>query len=161
MKRILVSILFVLVAGSGGWPSTAQGAPEKFYREGLIGVDFFGLDAVAKERALQVLNSNRCDCGCGMTIAQCRVEDRSSRSSKLAAAVVDAIRSGQNDQQAVAVLKRMTDPAAVQGQTAPLAAPAATPPAQPIPRVEISTEGAPSIGPENAPVTLAVFSDFQ
>ena len=159
MKRILVSILFVLVAGSGGWPPTAQGAPEKFYREGLIGVDFFGLDAVAKERALQILNSNRCDCGCGMTIAQCRVEDRSPRSSKLAAAVVDAIRSGQNDQQVVAMLRGMTNPA--QGQIETPTAPATAPPVQPIPRVEISTEGAPSIGPENAPVTLAVFSDFQ
>ncbi|HEY3176556.1 MAG TPA: hypothetical protein VGK94_12440, partial [Candidatus Polarisedimenticolia bacterium] len=48
-------------------PAQAGAAPDKIqYRDGLSGVDFTGLDASAKERALKIMNAQGCDCGCGM-----------------------------------------------------------------------------------------------
>lgn len=173
MNRLGLLLLLAAVACSSAQPSAQEpmapqgGTPQasapasgpKFYRDGLSGVDFSGMDAVAKERALQILNANRCDCGCGMTIAQCRVEDKTCpRSPGLAAAVVNAIKAGKTDQQAVADLKAM-QPA----QAAPAAGGAAAPapPVQPVPKVEIDTAGSPSMGPDGAKVVVVAFEDFQ
>jgi hypothetical protein len=38
-------------------------------------VDFSGLDAKQKRRALEAANGARCSCGCGMTLAQCVATD--------------------------------------------------------------------------------------
>ena len=38
-------------------------------------VDFSGLDAGQKRRALEAANAARCNCGCGMTLAQCVATD--------------------------------------------------------------------------------------
>jgi hypothetical protein len=38
-------------------------------------VDFSGLDAAQKRRALEAANAARCTCGCGMTLAQCVATD--------------------------------------------------------------------------------------
>ena len=142
------------LAAEAADPAPPAPGQAPFYREGLHGVDFAGLDATQKERALQILNANRCDCPCGMTLAQCRVDDKSCpRSPVLAAIVVGAIRTGKTDQQAVAALnaevsknkQAAADPNSVVA----------------VPAVKITTEGAPSLGPESAPITVAVFSDFQ
>lgn len=138
-------------------PAAVQKAPngtKTFYREGLSGVDFSGLDAVAKERALQILNSNLCDCGCGMTIAQCRVEDKTCPSSpRLAAAVVNAIRTGASDAQALVALKAARQAAAASKGKAP--AP------QAVPAVDLKLDDSPSMGPADAPIVIAAFEDFQ
>jgi hypothetical protein len=38
-------------------------------------VDFSGLDAKQKQSALEAANAARCNCGCGMTLAQCVATD--------------------------------------------------------------------------------------
>lgn len=59
----------------------------------LPGVDFSRLTPEQKKTALRQLNEQKCTCSCGMTLAQCRINDTSCEtSSKLAKQVVDKIR---------------------------------------------------------------------
>lgn len=61
----------------------------------LPGVDFKGLNAEQKKAALKRLNMESCDCGCGLTLAQCRINDSSCATSMgLAAKVVKEIAEG-------------------------------------------------------------------
>src|SRR5215470_1628486 len=47
----------------------------------LPGVDFSRLSAEQKTAALRQLNAKSCDCGCGLTLAQCRINDSACRVS--------------------------------------------------------------------------------
>jgi thiol-disulfide isomerase/thioredoxin len=61
----------------------------------LPGVDFTGLTAEQKKRALHRLNAESCTCGCGLTLSQCRVNDTTcSVSSELATKVVKEVSHG-------------------------------------------------------------------
>ena len=61
----------------------------------LPDVDFTGLAADRKRAALKRLNSETCDCGCRLTLAQCRINDTSCPvSKKLAANVVQEVAAG-------------------------------------------------------------------
>jgi hypothetical protein len=58
----------------------------------LPGVDFTGLTPEQKKVALKRMNSEICDCGCRLTLAQCRINDTTCPVSKaLAAKVVKEI----------------------------------------------------------------------
>jgi cytochrome c biogenesis protein CcmG/thiol:disulfide interchange protein DsbE len=58
----------------------------------LPGVDFSDLSPEKRKAALKRLNSQTCDCGCSLTLAQCRINDTSCPvSKKLAAAVVKEV----------------------------------------------------------------------
>jgi len=58
----------------------------------LPGVDFSKLTAAQKSAALRQMNAKSCDCGCGLTLAQCRINDSACRVSlALAGQVVDQI----------------------------------------------------------------------
>jgi thiol-disulfide isomerase/thioredoxin len=60
----------------------------------LPDVDFTGLSAEQKKIALKRMNSDKCDCGCRLTLAQCRINDTSCGiSRKLAANVVKQVAS--------------------------------------------------------------------
>jgi thiol-disulfide isomerase/thioredoxin len=60
----------------------------------LPNVDFTGLTAEQKKIALKRMNSEHCDCGCRLTLAQCRINDTSCGISKaIAANVVKEVRS--------------------------------------------------------------------
>ena len=60
----------------------------------LPDVDFTGLTPDQKKSALRRMNSDKCDCGCRLTLAQCRINDTSCGvSRKLAASVVKQIAS--------------------------------------------------------------------
>jgi hypothetical protein len=60
----------------------------------LPDVDFSGLSAEQRKIALKRMNSDKCDCGCRLTLAQCRINDTSCEiSRKLAANVVKQIAS--------------------------------------------------------------------
>ncbi len=61
-------------------------------------VDFSGLDAKQKQSALEAANAARCNCGCGMTLAQCVATDstcpiRESNVEKLKTLVSNAQRT--------------------------------------------------------------------
>lgn len=88
-----------------GLPADAQ--VETFVDEGQIflknaalatelpDVDFTGLAPEQKKAALKRLNSETCDCGCRLTLAQCRINDTSCPvSKKLAANVVKEVAAG-------------------------------------------------------------------
>ena len=61
----------------------------------LPGVDFSKLSAAQKTAALRQLNAKSCDCGCGLTLAQCRINDSACRVSlALADQVVRQISGG-------------------------------------------------------------------
>jgi thiol-disulfide isomerase/thioredoxin len=58
----------------------------------LPGVDFSKLSAAQKTVALHRLNAESCDCGCRLTLAQCRINDSACRVSlALAAKVVSRV----------------------------------------------------------------------
>jgi len=58
----------------------------------LPGVEFAGLTPEQKKAALKRLNSESCDCGCRLTLAQCRINDTSCPVSRqLAARVVKEV----------------------------------------------------------------------
>jgi thiol-disulfide isomerase/thioredoxin len=60
----------------------------------LPNVDFTGLNPEQKKIALKRMNSETCDCGCTLTLAQCRINDTSCPiSKKLAARVVKEVAS--------------------------------------------------------------------
>ena len=60
----------------------------------LPNVDFTGLNSEQKKVALKRMNSETCDCGCTLTLAQCRINDTSCPvSKKLAAKVVKEVAS--------------------------------------------------------------------
>jgi thiol-disulfide isomerase/thioredoxin len=60
----------------------------------LPNVDFAGLNPEQKKVALKRMNSETCDCGCTLTLAQCRINDTSCPvSKKLCAQVVKEVAS--------------------------------------------------------------------
>jgi hypothetical protein len=62
----------------------------------MKGVPFEGLTEAQKGLVFSILSDNRCDCGCGMTLATCRAKDTScSRSLGLATQVLDLVKQGK------------------------------------------------------------------
>jgi protein-disulfide isomerase len=115
----------------------------------LADVDFTGLTAAKKTSALHALRNFDCSCGCSMKVAECRVKDPNcSYSRGLSTMIVDAIKAGKSEADAVAEAK-----ASKLGQ--PHESKLLDDP------VPIPTLGSPSTGPANARVVLVEFSDFQ
>ncbi len=155
MARTRIAVLVALLAGMAAvlplLGASDPGAPAP-----INGVDLTGLSPEQAATATQILNETRCNCGCGMTLAECRVKDPNcGRSLALARQVVQDLKSGK-------------DRAAVQSNlSASLAKLATPPPAPPAPQEDpnkvyaIDIAGSPVKGPKGAPVTLVEFSDYQ
>jgi protein-disulfide isomerase len=116
----------------------------------LPAVDFSGLTPVTSRALLRLLRNHDCTCGCGMKIAECRVNDPGCSWSKgVAAAMGDALRAGKNENEAIDAAK-----ASKWGQ-------GPQPPKLLEDPVTIPTAGSPVRGPSDAVMTLVEFSDFQ
>jgi len=119
--------------------------------DALPKVDLTGLTPAQKAKVLKLLRDDDCSCGCGMKVAECRIKDPSCSYSKgIAVAIVDAIKQGKTESQALAIAK-----ATKWGQGPPDHSATLEPP------VPIPVAGAPVRGEAAAPVTLVEFSDFQ
>ena len=124
-------------------------APEGDWKKtnSLPAVDLNNLSPDQKATALKMLREQDCSCGCNMKIAQCRMVDPNCSYSKgLAAAIVNAIRQGKSEADALAAAKGSKWASSTHLLEDP---------------VSIPTTGSPSTGPQNARITLVEFSDFQ
>ncbi len=120
--------------------------------ETVPGVDMSRLTPEQHASAVHIMKSNPCGCGCGMTIFKCRHDDPNcGKSPVLAANVVRLVSEGKSvDEVAKAVF------------TAP--APKPVPAAANAPKVMVFPVTAGDSyfsGPEDAPVTLVTWLDYQ
>ncbi len=136
---LLLCVLGAFIVYAQDWKSA----------EALPAVDLNGLSPAQKATVLKILREHDCSCGCGMKMAQCRMEDPScSYSRGLAGVIVQAIKDGKSEGDALA--------AASASKFAHVEQPKLLEDPVPIP-----TGGAPFIGPQSARITLVEFSDFQ
>jgi protein-disulfide isomerase len=117
----------------------------------LPGVSWDGATPDQKLVALNAIRAFDCTCGCGMKVAQCRIQDPPcGHSTALSAMAVTAAKQGKSEAEIRAVLEQ-----------SPLAKQAKQRNRILLDPVEIPIVGAPVKGPAGARVTIVEFSDFQ
>lgn len=120
--------------------------------ETVPGVDMSRLTPEQHATAVHIMKSNPCGCGCGMTIFKCRHDDPScAKSPVLAANIVRLVSEGKGvDEVAKAVAPSPAVPAPAAG--------ANTPKVMVFP---VTAGDSYFSGPEDAPVTLITWLDYQ
>jgi len=73
-SRLVKGIVAAGVVGAVGY-GISQMSNVAYGEAQIKVVDFSGLDATQKRSALEAANAARCNCGCGMTLAQCVATD--------------------------------------------------------------------------------------
>ena len=114
-------------------------------------VDFSGLSDAQIRTAIKIMQAEPCNCGCQMTVADCRDRDSSCRRSLIfARTVIDSLREGKSEAETVKTLRakastfveaKLPDDRGVV--------------------YDIKVGSSPIRGPKDAPVTIFEFSDFQ
>jgi protein-disulfide isomerase len=146
MKPLLILIALAAGLAQQPGPGLPAAVPETVWKTAtnLPNVDMAGLSPDQKHSLLKLLREEACTCGCGMKMAQCRMQDPKCAFSRMSAtAAVKAIKEGKTpDQMRSAALaenhlKTLDD------------------------AVKIKVDGAPFKGPAAAKITLVEFSDFQ
>ena len=145
--------IFAAAAGHPG-PLAVPDPPPAAAAPNLSGVDFSGLSGEQVALAMQILGETHCNCGCGMTLAECRTKDpKCSRSLSLARGVVQDLKDGKDKATVVSNLN------AALAKAATPAPAAAAPDANKVYPIDVT--GAPVRGPKAARVAVVVFSDYQ
>jgi hypothetical protein len=72
--RLVKWIVIAALVGAGGY-GLSQMSNIAYGDAEIKVIDFSGLDAKQKRGALEAANAARCNCGCGMTLAQCVATD--------------------------------------------------------------------------------------
>ena len=150
-RRLIPLALLTLAAALLRPAASFAGGPPVADLAKVKEVDFSGLSDPQKKIALKVMNDKACNCGCKMTVAQCRERDESCRRSLVfARTVVDAVREGKKESEVAQILDqkaatfveaKMPDDAGVV--------------------YAIDVSHSPVRGPKDAPVSIVEFSDFQ
>src|SRR5215218_5632112 len=149
--RIQLSAAILLAASFVQAQTPPAEAPDWIGVTALPQVDFTGLTLKQKAAALKSLHVENCVCGCNMKLAECRVKDPACGDSKaISAMVLDGVKAGKTADQIHESLINSPLAKARADANKILSDP-----------VKIAINGAPSVGPANAKITIIEFSDFQ
>lgn len=123
--------------------------------DSVPGIDLSPLNDAQRADAMKIFQENRCTCGCGMTILDCRTKDPNCGTSpRLGQQVVSLLAQGKPSAEVVAAVFSPTPQAAAR----PSAAPAAG--GQEL-VFDAPVGDSYRLGPDDAPVTLIVWLDYQ
>lgn len=136
-RGALAAFSMALCLAQGDWKTAIN----------LPGVDFTGMSKASRDTALEVLRSEKCNCGCDMKIAECRMGDPGCGVSRRFAQFV--VREASAGKKAAAIREDLTKYANT------------PPPVLDEQAVKLAIDGDPVRGPANARVTIVEFSDFQ
>jgi len=149
--RIPISAALFLAASFAQAQAPPAEAPDWLSATTLPGIDFTGMTAKQKAAALKSLHVENCVCGCNMKLAECRIKDPACGDSKaISGMVLEGVKAGKTADQIHETL--------INSPLAKARADANKILSDPVP---IAINGAPSVGPQNAKITLVEFSDFQ
>ncbi|HKB35417.1 MAG TPA: hypothetical protein VKD72_03120 [Gemmataceae bacterium] len=122
-------------------PAAASKAGQEVTPDQMHDVPLEGLTEDQKALVFSILSDNRCDCGCGMTLAGCRTKDTTcKRSLYLANQVLDLVKQGKGRDAIVAAVL--------------------SPPSKYV-QFNLPTGESPSVGPADAKVTILYYLDHQ
>jgi hypothetical protein len=125
-------------------PAPAAPAPpaERIGPEAMQGLVWDGLTEEQKQMVVTILNENRCDCGCGMTLARCRRDDsKCTRSLGLGTQIIALAKEGKGRDEIIKT--------------------ALAPPSSKFVEFALAAGDAPTIGPASATVTILYYLDYQ
>jgi hypothetical protein len=151
---VVLAALVACAAPVEGQSGSATSTAKAGALEVVPGVDMSKLSPEQHATALQIMQDNPCGCGCGMNVYKCRRDDPNcGKSPVLAANVVRLVSEGKGKDEVVKAV--FAAPAA---KPAAAAANAKPPEVMVFP---VTAGEAYFTGPEDAPVTLVTWLDYQ